>query len=166
MKRSMVQVQVPSAPMSEPRQVSVERTIGAPAEDVFAVLVDPSMHPVIDGSGSVRAERGRNPQRLILGSRFGFDMKLHGARYPIRNVVVEYEPNRLIAWRHVMRHRWRWELEPVDGATRVTHTFDWSTNLFPPYVEWFGYPDRNRAAMERTLERLDRLVTTGAVEAS
>ena len=79
-------------------------------------------------------------------------------------MVVEYEPNRLIAWRHVMRHRWRWALEPVEGGTHVVHTFDWSTSVFPPYVEWFGYPERNREAMARTLERLDRLVTTGSVE--
>ena len=119
------------------------------------MLVDPAMHPVIDGSDSVRAERGRNPQRLILGSRFGFDMKLHGMPYPIRNVVVEYEPNRRIAWRHVGHHRWRYELEPLDdGATRVTESFDWSTARSPKAIELMGYPTKHRPSMEATLERL------------
>ena len=67
--------------MDDARQVSVERTIAAPPDEVFAVLVDPALHPVIDGSGSVRAERGRNPQRLILGSRFGFEGAGAGGRW-------------------------------------------------------------------------------------
>ena len=39
------------------------------------------------------------------------DMK-KGAPYKIKNKVVEFEPDRLIAWRHVGLHRWRYELEP------------------------------------------------------
>jgi hypothetical protein len=31
---------------------------------------------------------------------------------------------RLIAWRHVGPHRWRYELEPDPAGTRVTETWD------------------------------------------
>ena len=138
------------------QQVSAERVIDAPAEAIFDVLTDPAMHPVIDGSGTVRRVRDAEPARLREGSRFGMDMKM-GVSYRIRNVVVEYEEGRLIAWRHWGRHRWRWELEPTDGGTHVTHTFDWSTAPLPVrlYVEGLGIAEKNRRAMERTLERLE-----------
>ena len=35
--------------------VSVERVIDAPAAAIFAIVADPSRHPEIDGSGSVKS---------------------------------------------------------------------------------------------------------------
>jgi uncharacterized protein YndB with AHSA1/START domain len=151
--------------MADPadRRLSVSRTIAAPASEIFAVLTDPTMHCVIDGSGSVRASRGRNPERLELGSKFSMNMRL-GLPYMVQNTVVEYEPDRLIAWRHMGGHRWRYELEPVEGgaATEVTETFDWSTARFPPGLEWLGVPKRHEPSMQKTLERLEDVVTNAA----
>lgn len=149
------------------RQVSAQRVIEAPAPEIFAVLRDPALHPVIDGSGSVRSSRGTGA-RLELGSRFSMSMKL-GLPYLIANTVIEYEPDRLIAWRHWHHHCWRYTLEPLpqlDGSprTEVTETFDWSRARSPYAIEVLGFPRKHPAAMERTLERLDRLVTTGTVE--
>jgi uncharacterized protein (TIGR01777 family) len=141
------------------RQVSVTRTISAPAADIFAVLADASQHPRIDGSGTVRASRSTDPEPLRMGSKFGMDMKL-GVPYRISNEVVEYVPDRLIAWSHFGRHRWRYELEPVDGGTVVTETFDWSNAVSRRYIEWLGWPERHAPAMVATLERLDEVVTT------
>ena len=46
------------------------------------------------------------------------DMKM-GAPYKIKNKVVEFEQDRLIAWRHIGLHRWRYELTPTAaGGTR------------------------------------------------
>jgi uncharacterized protein YndB with AHSA1/START domain len=144
------------------RTVSVRRVIATEPADIYRVLTDPSQHAVIDGSGTVRHVRG-NPERLELGSRFTMDMHL-GLPYVIRNVVVEYEPDRLLAWRHFGRHRWRYRLEPTgDGSTLVTETFDWSTSVLPQGIELVGYPRRHPPAMQRTLARLDALVTTGSV---
>ncbi len=140
--------------MSENRTVSVTRTIAAPAEAIFAVLADPAMHAVIDGSGSVRQSRTGNPERLEMGSRFSMSMRI-GVPYVIKNTVVEYEQDRLIAWRHLGGHRWRYRLEPVEGGTEVTETFDWSTSRFPKGIEWMGYPDKHLPGMVRTLERLE-----------
>lgn len=143
---------------STPRSVSVSRVIAAPAHEIFAVLADARRHPEIDGSGTVRASRDSDPQPLVLGSRFGMDMKI-GIPYRMTNEVVEYEQDRLIAWQHWGRHRWRYELRPVDGGTEVTETFDWSTSLAPWYITLAGWPRRHPPAMAATLERLEEVVT-------
>jgi hypothetical protein len=131
--------------------------VPAPAEQIFDVLADPSRHPLIDGSGSVRAPRPGAPDRLALGSTFGMDMKI-GLAYRIENVVVEFEENRLIAWRHFNGHRWRWQLTPLsDGTTEVTETFDWSTARLPLLLDLSPVPRRNKTAMERSLNRLSAL---------
>lgn len=148
--------------MSAPRTraVSVHRTIPAPAAEIFDILASPAGHAAIDGSGTVVEAPAAGPARLQLGSRFGMSMKM-GVPYRIHNEVVEFEENRRIAWQHFGKHRWRYELEPVEGGTLVTETFDWSTSRFPKGIELMGYPTKHVPAMERTLERLERVVTGG-----
>jgi uncharacterized protein YndB with AHSA1/START domain len=146
--------------MSETQSVSVSRVIPAAPEAIFEVLADPSRHPELDGSGTVRKARG-NPPRLSAGARFGMDMRM-GLPYRITNVVVDFEEGRRIAWRHLGRHTWRYELEPTEGGTRVTETFDWSTAWVPKLIELAGYPARHQPNMAASLERLERLVTGGA----
>jgi hypothetical protein len=140
------------------RQSSVSLVIDAPAERIFDVLADPANHPLIDGSGSVRASLSSGPRRLALGARFGMRMRL-GLPYRIMNTVVEFEDGTLIAWRHFFGHRWRWRLHDLgNGRTEVTETFDWSTARFPKGIELFGFPARNHAGMAATLQRLDKFV--------
>ncbi|MCP3913051.1 MAG: dimethyladenosine transferase [Actinomycetia bacterium] len=143
------------------KTVSRTRVIAAPANEIFNILADPTRHPEIDGSGSVRKARLTDPERLELGSRFGMDMHI-GVPYRITNTVVEYEQDRLIAWRHFGRHRWRYELEPVDGGTRVIESFDWSTSPIGKLLELARYPQRHGPHIEETLERLEAAVTSGA----
>ncbi|MGH3629531.1 MAG: SRPBCC family protein, partial [Sciscionella sp.] len=81
------------------RKVAASRTVPVPAERIFALLADPSRHPLIDGSGTVRASRGGQQERLRMGATFGMDMKM-GMPYRITNRVVEFEEGRVIAWRH------------------------------------------------------------------
>jgi uncharacterized protein YndB with AHSA1/START domain len=150
--------------MSEHSQaVSVQRVIAAPPEKIFDVLADPAQHAVIDGSGTVKQTRGETPARLSLGAKFGMSMKL-GVPYGITNTVVEFEDGRRIAWRHIGGHRWRYELEPADGGTRVRETYDWSTALLGTrlYITATGWPKRAEKAMTQTLERLDAHVTDTA----
>jgi uncharacterized protein YndB with AHSA1/START domain len=140
------------------QQVSQTRTVHAPAARIFALLTDPAAHPLIDGSGSVLAVRPGGPERLTLGSRFGMDMRM-GASYKILNTVVEFEQDRLIAWRHFNGHRWRWQLTPLDEErTAVTETFDWSTARLPLLISISPFPRRNRRAIARSLQRLGELV--------
>ena len=139
------------------RQVSVSRTIAATPAAIFAVLSDPSLHAVIDGSGTVQGAHS-NERQLRLGSKFSMGMRM-GVPYRISNEVVEFEQDRQIAWRHLGGHRWRYELRPVDGGTEVTETFDWSTSRAPKGIELAGYPRRHIPNMERTLERLEAFLS-------
>lgn len=139
--------------------VSASRVIHADPATIFAVLSDASRHATFDGSGMVQRHRG-DPTPLTLGSKFGMDMKLGPMPYRIDNKVVEFEPDRLIAWKHMAPHRWRYELEPVAGGTLVTESFDWSgyPAVGRKVIEVAGYPKRNLAAIEASLQRLADLV--------
>jgi hypothetical protein len=139
------------------RRTTVSRVIAAEPSVIFAVLSDASLHSVIDGSGTVKGASG-TPEPLHLGSKFGMKMRIV-LPYRITNEVVEFEQDRLICWQHFGKHRWRFELEPVEGGTKVSETFDWSTSRAPQYIEKMGYPTKHEPAMERTLERLDAYVT-------
>ncbi|MGH8823498.1 MAG: SRPBCC family protein [Jiangellaceae bacterium] len=137
------------------QRVSGSVIIDAPAATVFAIVADPHQHSRIDGSGSVRGIVD-GPRRLTRGATFAMRMRLFGLPYRITNRVVEYERDRLIAWRHFGAHRWRYELEALSsGGTRVTETFDYSR-----YRGWvhvlrlLRFPERNRRGIERTLPRL------------
>ena len=141
-----------AAPVNE-RSVSKSRVVNATPAEVFAVVPSPAGQARIDGSGSVK-EAIEGPDQLALGDRFRMDMKL-GVPYKMWSTVVEYEEDRLIAWAHFGKHRWRFELEPVgEGSTMVTHTFDWSTAISPKFIELMGYPKKHPANLEATLERL------------
>jgi len=142
------------------QQVSAQRVIKASPERIFDVLADPTKHAVIDGSESVKRVL-EAPPRLSLGSTFRMVMRI-GAPYRIKNTVVEFEEGRRIGWCHFAKNVWRYELEPVEGGTRVRETFDWSNGRFGPALRASGFISRNQGAIEETLERLDRYVTTGA----
>ena len=148
--------------MAEEQRVSVERTIAAPADKIFEVLADPKQHPVIDGSGTVKSAHG-NPGRLALGSKFGMGMRM-GMPYMVRNKVVEFDEGKRIGWCHPARAVWRYELFPAGSGTRVVETFDWSQSRARPFIQRTKFPQRNKVGMERTLERLDKLVTTGSAD--
>ncbi|MDY7103424.1 MAG: SRPBCC family protein [Actinomycetota bacterium] len=137
------------------RIVSVSRVIPASPSTIFAIVDDPSRHPEMDGSGTVKRSRTES-RHLTRGDRFGMDMKM-GFPYRVASKVEEYEKDRLIAWAHFAGHRWRYELEPVDGGTKVTESFDWSTAKAPAVIELLGFPKKHPRAMEATLERLEAL---------
>lgn len=148
-------------PKSE-RQVSTSRVIAAPAQTIFDVLADPSKHSIIDGSGTL-VEAKSNPPRLFLGAKFGMKMSFHVV---MRNKVVEFEDGKQIGWRHIGQHIWRYQLEPVEGGTKVTETFDWRPSPVPWLLHRQNIPKKNLASMEQTLARLDAYVTTGNVPES
>ena len=138
--------------MTASRTVSRSTVVKAGPQEVFDLLADPARHPELDGSGTVQ-KRLRGPARLSQGARFGMQMRI-AVPYVITNTVVEFEEGRRIAWRHVGRHVWRYELEPVAGGTRVTETFDWSRALSPRALELLRWPARNARGIEKTLQGL------------
>jgi uncharacterized protein YndB with AHSA1/START domain len=147
--------------------VSVERVIPAPAETIFALLAEPQRHKEIDGSGTVQGVRGKS-ERLRLGSTFGMSMKL-GIPYGMTSTVIEFEENRRIAWQPRPAYPvigpllggriWRYELEPVNGGTRVRESWDISHERGKFMVR--NAAGKTREAMERTLERIEAIVTAG-----
>jgi uncharacterized protein YndB with AHSA1/START domain len=147
-------------------QRSVERLIHTPAARVFGVLTDIDQHALIDGSGTVQG-RAKGPAPLTLESRFTMGMAMRGFPYRTTNHVVEYEPDRLIAWETIGEvfgkvvmggQRWRYELEPQGEDTLVTETYDWGAAKAGNLIGRGGMPNRMEKAMSATLERLAKLV--------
>lgn len=141
--------------------ITATAVIPAPPSVVFAILADPRQHARIDGSGTVQGIVS-GPERLSLDAEFGMSMK-QGAPYKIKNRVVEFEEDRLIAWRHLGLHRWRYELAPVDGGTRVTESWDlthYPRPLRPVMRALFG--GRTQKAVDETLVRLARAAAEDA----
>ena len=148
---------------------SVERTIPATPDAIFALLADPSRHHEIDGSGTVR-EAKNAPEHLKLGDTFGMAMK-RSVPYSTHNVVIEFDDNRRIAWNHETTGvlgsivgpgaTWRYELEPVDGGTKVHETWDFSAVRG---MKWLLRLPRSRnetrAGMETTLANIERLLAS------
>ena len=150
-----------------PDVVTVQRLIAAPPEAIFALIADPARHRDIDGSGTVQGLKGECAP-LALGSKFGMSMRM-GIPYSMVSTVIEYEPDRRLAWqthgptaigRFVGGRIWRYRLEPVDGGTLVHESWDISREsaLTRPLVrQAAGDTARNMAA---TLERIETLVAT------
>jgi hypothetical protein len=129
------------------------RFVAAEPQAIFDLLADPTQHALIDGSGTVRAATGDNPERLSLGAKFSMSMK-KGMPYKITNEVVEFDEPTVIAWRHMGRHVWRYRLRPVDGGTEVTEEFDWGVARLPAALKLTGVTKKNAQAIEATLDRL------------
>lgn len=129
------------------------RFVPAEPQAIFDLLADPAQHPVIDGSGSVRASTDEAPERLALGSKFSMSMKL-GVPYKITNEVVEFDEPSLIAWQHMGKHIWRYRLRAVEGGTEVTEEFDYRPARSAVMLKLTGAPKRNAKGIEATLDRL------------
>ncbi|MDI3314842.1 MAG: SRPBCC family protein [Mycobacterium sp.] len=149
----------------DPNTISVERAINAPASKIFALLADAGKHASFDGSGGVD-HAARDSVPLSLGTTF--TMAMRGRReslflpYRTSNTVVEYEPDRRIAWKTtalgglIGGRIWRYELTPTDGGTLVRETWDISTDRQRPLVKLAAKQTEN--AMRATLERIAELV--------
>jgi uncharacterized protein YndB with AHSA1/START domain len=146
---------------------TVERVIPAPPEAIFELLADPRRHKDIDGSGTVRDAKDV-PARLELGSTFGMNMEF-GGKYSMENTVIEFEPNRRIAWQaRPPRHHggiwrqlfggriWRYELQPEGSSTRVRESWDVSKERNKWMVRAYG--PKTRRNMAATLKRIEELL--------
>jgi uncharacterized protein YndB with AHSA1/START domain len=150
--------------------VSVERVIKAPAADIFAIVANPSRHPEIDGSGSVKQLKQGAPEQLALGTTFGMSMKL-GVPYSMSNRVIEFEPNKRIAWqttfagplgRFIGGRIWRYELEASGGDTLVRETWDITKDKQRFMLKAGPVGKQTKDAMTKTLERLAEMTETPA----
>ena len=144
--------------------VSVERVIKAPAELIFALIADAGKHSSFDGSGTVD-HSAQTSQPLSLGSKFGMSMRGRPESlflpYRTTNTVVEFEPDRLVAWKTTMGpggliggRIWRYELEPAEGGTLVRETWDVSQDRQRPMLKLGSMPTQAEDGMRATLERI------------
>ncbi|OBK18920.1 SRPBCC family protein [Mycobacterium asiaticum] len=157
-------------------RIEIERTIAAPAADVFAVLCDPQGHVAIDSSGMLQAAEGDSV--TAVGDTFVVHMDREAlndfpqlGKYDVTVEITEFERDRLIAWtilgqiRPQIGHVYGYRLEPADpdqpeAATVVTSFYDWS-NIDATWREAGIFPVISEGALRATLGVLDRTVRRG-----
>lgn len=157
--------------MSE--RIEIDRTIAAPAADIFAVLCDPQGHVAIDSSGMLQDAEGE-PVTTV-GDTFVVHMDREAlndfpqlGKYDVTVEISEFERDRLISWtilgqlRPQIGHVYGYRLRPTqDGAaTVVTSFYDWS-NIDPTWREAGIFPVISEGALRATLGILDRTVRRG-----
>ncbi|AHC25314.1 MULTISPECIES: SRPBCC family protein [Mycobacteriaceae] len=151
-------------------RMEVQRTIAAPASDIFAVLTDPHGHVAIDASGMLQDASGE-PARQV-GDRFVVHMDREAlndfpmGKYDVTVDIVDYEQDRLIAWtilgqiKPQIGHVYGYRLEPTDDGTVVTSFYDWSA-IDDKWREAGIFPVIPESALRATLGILDRTVRRG-----
>ena len=92
-----------------------------------------------------------------------------GIPYSMVSTVIEFEDGRRIAWQSrppgvfgkISGGRiWRYELEPVDGGTRVRETWDISQEVgTKPFLRNSRVHHHTRESMEKTLANIEQLVS-------
>lgn len=113
---------------SEDRIVTVESTVRASPEAVFALLADPVCH-IKWGSRDNLATAAGGQTITAIGDTF--EVVLVSGVTTV-NTVVEFVQDRRIAWIPSPKDGdpsgqvWRWELTPGSAGTRVRHTYDWT----------------------------------------
>ena len=149
----------------------VQRTIAAPAADIFAVLCDPQGHVAIDATGMLQDADG-DPAGAV-GDCFVVHMDREAlndypmGKYDVTVTIREFEKDRLIAWtilgriRPQIGHVYGYRLEPSeDGGTVVTSFYDWS-EIDPEWRKANIFPVIPETALRATLGILDRTVRRG-----
>ncbi|MBM6621780.1 SRPBCC family protein [Micrococcaceae bacterium RIT802] len=138
---------------SNPYVVTRQRLVQAPPGAIFELLADPSGLQLIDASGPEKHARPDEPQRLGIGAEFGPERHVGRGRR-MRNIVVEFEEARIIAWRDPQGHRWRYELVPAPRGTVVRETWDASRVRRHWPLKVRGVARRTPVDIEQTLDRL------------
>jgi hypothetical protein len=154
-------------------RIEVQRSIAAPAADIFAVLRDPQGHVAIDSSGMLQDAEGE-PVAAV-GDSFVVHMDRAAlndypqlGKYDVTVSIREFEPNRLISWtvlgqiRPQIGHVYGYRLEPDEQGdnTVVTSFYDWS-RIDEKWCDAGIFPVISELALRATLGILDRTVHRG-----
>ena len=140
--------------MTDSNTVSASAVVDASPAEVFDFVRRPANHATISGDESVKGTRV-GPDVLGAGDKFGMKMKMYGVPYRITNTVVEFEQDKVIAWCHPGKHRWRWEVEATDdGRTTVTETFDMNPSPLKPVLRLVGYPNGHADNVAASVENV------------
>ena len=151
-------------------RIEVQRTIPAPAADIFAILCDPQGHVAIDATGMLQSADGDSAKTV--GDSFVVHMDREAlndyplGKYDVTVEIREFDQDRLIAWtilgqlRPQIGHIYGYRLEPADGGTLVTSFYDWS-DIDPHWRDANIFPVISEVALRATLGILDRTVHRG-----
>jgi hypothetical protein len=152
-------------------RIEVQRTIAAPAADIFAVLCDPHGHVAIDASGMLQDAEGERASAV--GDTFVVHMDREAlndyplGKYDVTVEIRQFEKDAAIAWtilgqiKPQIGHVYGYRLEPSDaGGTIVTSFYDWS-EIDPEWRKADIFPVIPESALRATLGVLDRTVRRG-----
>lgn len=154
--------------MANEQKITVQRTIDAPAKDVFEVLTNPERHAELDGSGFVRSD-DKSDRIQAVGDVFTMNMTGDhmGGEYQTDNHVTAFDPNKMVGWKTAPAGteppgwEWLWELEPQGAdSTLVTHTYDWSGVTDKALLDKISFPLVTQDQLEETLGRLAAAVSS------
>lgn len=148
--------------------ITVQRTIDAPAKDIFEVLTNPQRHAEIDGSGLVRSD-DRSDRIQAVGDVFRMNMEGEhmGGEYQTDNHVTAYQDNQMVGWQTAPAGtepkgwEWLWELTSEGSdSTLVTLTYDWSKVTDKELLKKVSFPLVSEDQLEDSLGRLASAVAS------
>jgi hypothetical protein len=153
-------------------KIEVQRSIAAPAADIFAILCDPHGHVAIDSSGMLQGAEG-DPVAAV-GDSFVVHMDRAAlndypqlGKYDVTVSIREFDLDRLISWtvlgqiRPQLGHVYGYRLEPEQGnSTVVTSFYDWS-QIGEKWRDAEIFPVISELTLRATLGILDRTVRRG-----
>jgi hypothetical protein len=152
-------------------RLEAERTIPADPATIFRILSDPQGHVTIDSSGMLMDATGE-PVTAV-GDSFVVHMDREAlgdypmGLYDVTVTITTLIPDREIAWtilgqiRPQIGHIYGYTLEPVDGGTRVTSYYDWSS-IDPEWKKANIFPVIPQGALRATLGILARTAARSA----
>ncbi len=153
--------------MPQPLPISASVVVAASPDAVWAVVSDvtrmPEWSPELRRLFVLGRREPRVGMRLLGINRRGY------AAWPTTSRVVRFEPGRAVAWKtRESGATWTYELEPVEGGTRVTGRrdlpkFTLGTTLMAPLIGGADGHDQELAdGIRATLERIKATVEATA----
>jgi hypothetical protein len=154
-------------------RIEIERTIPAPAPDIFRLLCDPQGHVAIDSTGMLQDADGdpvgaAGDSFVVHMDRAALNDYPQLGRYDVTVEIKDFDRDRLISWtvlgqlRPQIGHIYGFQLAPTTdaAATVVTSFYDWST-IDPKWRDAGIFPVISEGALRATLGILDRTVRRG-----
>ena len=154
-------------------RIEVQRTIGAPAAEIFSVLCDPQGHVAIDSTGMLQDANGQavadaGDSFVVHMDRESLNDFPQMGKYDVTVQIRDFDKDRLISWtilgqiRPQIGHVYGYRLEPTaDGAATVVTAFcDWS-EIDAQWRDAGIFPVISENALRATLGILDRTVRRG-----
>ena len=155
-------------------RIETQRTIDAPASEIFALLCDPHGHVAIDATGMLQDAEGE--PATASGDTFAIKMDRESlndfpemGKYDVTVTIRDFEQDALISWtvlgrvRPQIGHVYGYRLEAApDGedGTLVTSFYDWS-DIHEDWRAMGIFPVVSESALRGTLGILDRTVRRG-----